>query len=47
MRAAILSSLGGKLSKPVVFLTSRFSSNFCTSLVLQLFKEKVLYVGLR
>jgi len=47
MRAGNLSSLGGKLSRPVAYLASKFSSNFWTSLVLQLFKEKVLFVGLR
>ena len=45
MRAANLSSLGGKLSRPVAFLTFKFSSNFWNSLVLQLVKEKVWFEG--
>ena len=42
--AAILNLLDGKLSNPVAFLVSSFSSSFRTSLELQFLKEKVVFV---
>ena len=44
---ANLRNLDGKLSRPVALLTSSFSSNFRTSLVQQLPKEKVLLAEMR